>query len=355
MKKIILSLVAVALLAPALSLAAYWHAGESVSITAVQSLEENAYVAGSSVTVSGDVDGDLFAAGNTVSVSGDVSGDIMVAGSLVNIIGASAEDLRAAGSSVNISGNFSGELMAAGAQVIVTSDAEIGEDVRLAGSVLDFNGQAGGDVSLFGEQVTIGAGAVIEGDLNYSSPTEATIDPAAQISGEVNFTETAAGQHKEGAGRALSGFFTAFFVIKFLAVLLVAYLLWYLRRKDSIEIIQQAASKFGPSLLRGFIFMVVVPAAIVVLCFTAIGFPIAIFSGLVYAAILMLACPFAVLFVSSLMLKKKIDLRWYHILFGAVIFTVMGMIPVIGWLVVLLAYLASLGSLIAVLRAKFKR
>jgi len=357
MKKLILSLVIGALLVPALSFGAYWQAGENVSVTALKPVEENAYLAGSILTVSGGVGGDLFAAGSSVSISGKVSGDIMAAGSMVNMIGVKAEDVRVVGSSVNLSGDFSGELLAAGAQVIVAADTQIAEDARIAGSVLNFNGESGGSVYLYGEKVTVGSGAVIKGDLNYSSPIEASIDPAAQISGKVNFTKTETGsyQDRNAFRAALTGLFTIFFFIKLLAMLLAAYLLWYLRRKDSVEIIKQATSKFGSALLRGFIFLVVVPAAAIVMFFTVIGFPIGIFSLLTYAIILMLACPFSILFVSSLLMKKRIDLRWYHILLGIVVITLANMVPVIGWIAVLIVYLATLGSMLSVLRAKFKR
>jgi cytoskeletal protein CcmA (bactofilin family) len=357
MKKLILSLVVGALLVPALSFGAYWQAGESVSVTALQPVQDSAYLAGSILTVSGSVGGDLFAAGSSVSISGKVSGDIMAAGSMVNIVGAKAEDVRVAGSSVNLSGTVSGELLAAGAQVIIAADTQIAKDSHIAGSVLNFNGKSAGIVYLYGEKVTVGSGAVIKGDLNYSSPTEANIDPGAQISGKVNFTQTKAGssQDKNALRAAFAGFFTVIFFVKLLAMLLAAYLLWYLRRKDSTEVIQQALSKFGASLLRGFIFMVVVPAGIIVLFFTVIGFPIGIFSALMYAALLMLACPFAILFTSSLILKKKIDLRWHHILLGAVVLALVNMVPVVGWIAAFIVYLASLGALLTVLRAKFKR
>jgi cytoskeletal protein CcmA (bactofilin family) len=357
MKKLILSLMVGALLAPALSFGAYWQAGQNVSVTAPKPVEENAYLAGSVVSVTGAVDGDLFAAGSSVSISGNVSGDIMAAGSMVNVAGVKAEDVRLAGSNVNFGGTVSGELMAAGAQVMIAANAKIAKNVYLAGSDLNFDGESAGDVYLRGQKVAIGADAVIKGDLNYYSPTEAVIDPGAQISGKVNFNKTEAiGAHDRNAFRpVVAGIFTAMFFLKLLAMLLAAYLLWYFRRKDAVEIIQQATSKFWASLLRGFIFLVVVPAAVIVLFFTVIGFPIGIFSILIYAALLMLASPFAILFVSSLVMKKKIDLQWYHILLGAVVLALVNIVPMIGWLVAFMVYLATLGSMLAVLKLKFKR
>jgi hypothetical protein len=160
---------------------------------------------------------------------------------------------------------------------------------------------------------------------------------------------------RAGARAAFLGFFTLVFLIKLLAILAAAYLLWYLRRKDSVDVVQHALTKFGAALLRGFIFLVVVPAGIVVLFFTVIGIPIGIFSLLLYVAFLMLACPFAALLTSSLLMKRKMDLQWYHILLGALVLTFLKLVPIIGWILALLVYLAALGALITVLRNKFKK
>lgn len=355
MKKLIFSLAIAGLLVPALTLGAYWQAGETVSVSAVQPVTQNAYLAGSSVSVSGGVGGDLFAVGSSVSISGSVNGDIMAAGSAVNLTGIRAEDVRVAGSSVNLSGTVGGELLAAGAQVVITSDTQIAQDAYLAGSVLNFNGKVAGNLNFSGQTLVIGPNAAIDGDLNYSSPTEATIDPAAKISGKVNYTEMQGGR----AGRnpvkaAFAGLFTAISIIKFLAILLAAYLIWYFRRKDAEGIVHAGLNKFGSSLLRGFIFLMVVPAASILLFFTVIGFPIGIFSLVVYAAILMLACPFTFLLAASLLIKRKVTLLWYHILLGAVVLALVGIVPIVGWLATFILYLAALGSLILTLRAKLK-
>jgi hypothetical protein len=239
------------------------------------------------------------------------------------------------------------------------------------GSLLTFNGKGAGDISLSGEKVefngsagknlivksagvlVLGPNAIVKGDLNYSSPMEAVIDPGAKISGKVNFNQTQ--DVRDGARHGLAAAFTGLFLVKLLAMLLAAYLLWYLRKKDSEEVLQLALSKFGSSLLKGFIFLAVVPAAMIVLFFTLIGFPVAIFVGLVYAAMLMLASPFTILLAASLLTRKKTALQWYHILLAAVLLALLMLVPLIGCVVIFVGYLVSLGALLKVLGAKFKR
>jgi hypothetical protein len=151
----------------------------------------------------------------------------------------------------------------------------------------------------------------------------------------------------------LAAFLTLWELAKFLMVLTLAYLLWYLWRKDMAAILTEATSRFGRELLRAFIFAVIVPAAIVVSFLTIIGAMAGIVAALVYAAIIILATPVTILVASSFLMKRKSDLRWYHILFGAVVLEIVMFIPFIGWIAYLLVYLASLGALLNVLRRRF--
>jgi len=152
-----------------------------------------------------------------------------------------------------------------------------------------------------------------------------------------------------------AGIFSILLFVKTLATLVFAYLLWYTMRKDVVAAVVQATSHFGRELLRGFIFLVVAPAAIIVAFITVIGFLPGIAAGLLYAALLILATPITIILVASLFMKRRTDLRWYHILLGAAVLLVVGFVPFLGWLAVFVVYLAALGALLNVLRLKFRR
>ncbi|MGC9968532.1 MAG: hypothetical protein ABSC29_02255 [Minisyncoccia bacterium] len=372
MKKFILGVGVVAVLVPFVSFGAYKSAGKSVVLNATQPINDNAYVAGGNVMTSGVINGDLLAAGGSVFVSGKVVRDVMAAGGNVTLSGVSAEDVRIAGGNLNVSAVLSGELMAGGGEVIVTPDSRITKDSVVAGGSVTFNGDEAGNLEVYGgsvyiggtveknltikgsKDITIGSGAVIKGNLDYTSVNDATIESGARILGAKTFHKVEASAPTNVAG-PLAAVFTFWWIAKFLMALLVAYLLWYLFRSDMVALITEAGSHFGRELLRGFIFAVVMPIAIIIACVTVVGALVGGIAALVYAALILLAFPVAILVVASLLRKRRTDLHWYGILLAAVILEIVALIPFVGCVACLIICLASLGALLNVLRRRFAR
>ncbi len=374
MRKLLSVLGLCALLVPASSFAAYLSAGRSPFINPSKAIQDNAYIAGGSVTVSGPINGDLLTAGGTLFISSKIARDIMAAGGTINISGASAEDVRVAGGTLVIGGNFRGELVAVGGQVTVTPDAEITKDSYMGGGTLVFNGNEAGNLTMSGGeidvngniaknltikstgQLTIGSGAIIKGNLEYSAPLEATIEPGARISGATLFhkVEGPAANNNLGAGFLL-GLLSLWLLIKLLLTLTITYLVWYIWKKDSVSVVGEARSRFGKSLLRGFLFLVAMPVAIIMVLMTVLGTLVGVLGIMIYVAVLILAVPAAVLLTASIILKKWVDLRWYDILLGAVVISVVRIIPLIGGIAFFIVYLAALGALLNVLKPKFRR
>lgn len=368
-------LAAAAIAAPMVSFAAYFNAGRMVNVGAAQAVDQNAYVAGASVAFAAPVTGDLLAAGGSVTISSKVTQDIMVAGGNVTIAGASAEDLRAVASNLTVESALSGELVAAGAQIMVTPDTTIAKDSYLRGSAITFDGTEAGNLDVAGNtvviggavdgnlkimarKVTIASGAVVRGNLDYTAPQPAAIAAGAQVMGATTFHQAAAASASAGLFDWLGPFaalFTLGLILKFLMVLFAAYLVWYIFRTDAIAIIEGAGRHFWKSVLRGFIFVVAVPAAVIVALITVVGVVAGVIAALAYAALMVLSFPVAVLVVSSFAMKRRSDLRWYHILLGGVIAAIAVLIPYIGWLAYLVVWLASTGSLLAVVGRKFAR
>lgn len=369
MKKAILGVGLAALLLPLTSFAAYFNAGKTVNLAA-QAINDNAYVAGGAVTITSPVSGDLFAAGGTIFDSSKVSQDVMMLGGTVIISGASAQNLRVAGGNVTIGANLSGELVGAGGNFTVTPDTTVAKDSYVAGGAVTWNGTESGNLTLAGgsviiggtvngnvkitatKDVTIASGAVIKGNLEYTAPKEAVIESGAQISGTTNFHQSSA---PAAAAGWLAGIMTIGLLLKFLATLLLAYILWYVFRKDMLALLDESIMRFGRSLLRGFIFFVAVPAAVIISFITVIGALLGGLAGIVYAALAILALPIAVLVTASLILKRRMELKWYHILLGAIVLQIVSLIPFIGWLAVLIVWLTSFGGLLAILGRKFAK
>src|SRR5680860_1466974 len=63
------------------------RAGESVSISADQTVEEDFYALGGTVSMSGVIVGDMYSMGGGVTVNGSISEDLSVAGGSVQVHG----------------------------------------------------------------------------------------------------------------------------------------------------------------------------------------------------------------------------------------------------------------------------
>jgi len=377
MKKIIIVGVVAGLL-PAVALAAYVGAGDSVSapspLGGTQPAVQNVYLAGGTVNVSNPAAGDVVVAGGTVVISSKVDHDVLAVGGNLSIIGGSAEDVRVAGGNVTIGGKVSGEVMAAGGQIIITPDATIAKDSYIAGGTLVFAGMedsnltlAGGDVRIdgtvngnlvvkSGRKVTFGRQAVVKGTIEYSAPAEAVIESGAQLASAPVFHKI---QNIRGGLRpqlfaTLLGIIS---VLKMIAVLAAAYLLWYLRRRDMVAAIQNTHERFWGTLIRGFGVLILTPIAGIILLFTVVGWVPAAVTLTVYGALLVLAAPVATIvatsFLMTLFKKNRTDLAWYHILLGLVVLTLLALIPFIGWFVYFVIYLIALGAVTNVARVKF--
>lgn len=364
MRKILIGLSLVGVLACMTPVsAALVNAGKNVTVNSPTAMNENLYVAGGNVEVSAPVNGDLIAAGGTLFLGGAVSRDILAAGGRVTITGPSAEDVRVAGGDVTIGGAYSGEIMAAGGQITVTQGARVAKDSYIAGGTITFNGSEAGTLHLAGKtvymngtiqrnlivrggQITIGPHAVINGNFNYFAPKEAAVEDGARIAGTTTFHQT------PGLAKG-PGFLVAFFAlgwfVKFLIMLTAAYLLWYVLRHKTVLIVQRATSGFGRELLRGFAVFVLLPVAAIISFITVFGALAGVAGLLVYALLLAISAPIAGIVTASLLLKRRTDLRWYHILLGMAVFDLVILIPFLGWLAGFLVYLASLGSLAMVL------
>jgi cytoskeletal protein CcmA (bactofilin family) len=361
-----------AVIMPALTFAAYMRAGNNVLLTPADAPVGNAYVAGGSVDVAVPIGGDLLAAGGTVLVSGKVSQDIMAAGGTIIIEGASAQDVRVAGGNITIGGKFSGEVVAAGGQITILPETTIVNDSYFAGGTVAFAGNESGNLTISGGEVTIdgvvtgnlivknakkvtlGAHAVIKKNFEYSAPVPVITESGAQVLGQTVFHQVAAQAANGTASQLFLGFLTGWLIVKFFIVLTAAYLLWYLRRNDSLGIIDASRSHFWRELLRGFSFLILVPIAVIIAFMTIIGAIPALVALLAYVIALVLASPFAVIFVASLLRKDRVGPAWYHILLGSLILSVVALIPIVGWIACFAVYLAALGGMVAVIKARFQ-
>ncbi len=374
MKKlaILLSFVFVLVVASQAS-AAVIEKGEKYRLNSGEVVAENLYVGSGEANIAGDVLGDLVVGGGNVILGGRNSKDVLVGGGSVNVFGTTGEDLRVAGGNVIIAGDVAGELAVLGGSVTVLSgvnvsgdaivlggsvtiDGTVGEDLMVMGGDVTLNGKVGGNVRVKqADRLTIGEAAEVAGDLAYRSPREAVIAEGAAIRGEVSYDQLTKRDYRKeardgGLVAAFFGLFTLLALVKFLTILLAALLLIHLFKDGMRDVTDSVYGNFWRELLRGFVLLVTMPAAAIILGLTIVGSIPAVLIGLSYAALLVSASVYSGVFFGALLFKKfsktkDLRLDWKSAVVGILVLGALGFVPLVGWLVDLAVMLAGMGGL----------
>src|SRR2546428_10244542 len=87
---------------PLQAAAADLRQGPSVPVGRGQTINDDIYAAGGTISIDGKVDGSVIAAGGTITVSGTVSRDVMIAGGTVNVTGKVGGSIRAVGGNLTL-------------------------------------------------------------------------------------------------------------------------------------------------------------------------------------------------------------------------------------------------------------
>jgi len=317
-------------------------AGETVR--SKEDITGSAHLVGRKIISTGVIGKNAYLAGMDVSLDGKVAGDATVSGYNVNV-GEVAGDLRISGANLTISGPVSGYVLAAG------------DEVRFESAIQ-------GDVSLTARDVEFANGARIAGKLTIYEEQKGALNVPAEVIAEDRIERREIAEWSDAAQksgmwswrRALTSFFTGVLLIAGIAALIAAFVptkLAELRR----NILDQPSR----SLIVGFLTLSAVIGSTIVLMMTGIGLLIApatlilallgAFAGYVVGA-------YAV-GVGLLLLIKRPEpdsfvTRALAAGIGAFVVAVIALIPLLGWLFVMMVALAGAGSIgIWLFRPKF--
>ena len=352
------------LAAPLLASAADFKTGDQPSFPSGETIADDLYMAGGSVTSSGTVTGDVVFAGGSIMINGPVSADVLAAGGSVTILSEIAGDVRAAGGHIVISGAVLGDVILGGGQINV-SGPRIGGDVLMAGGTIRIDSPVAGDIKIGGgdvylnsavtgsvrieaDKVTLGPKAKIAGDFTYGSAKAATLESGAVVAGETTFNE----RKGSGAGKAaVVAFFSLWVLAKFLMTLVGAFAIGLLLHRFSREVVATAAPQPLMEIGRGAVVMIVLPIASVILLATVIGIPFGMLGLLSFIALMIFTSMLTPVVIGSIVHKwiwkpAGYVVDWKTILLGVAIYFLLGLIPFIGWIVVFGAMLLTLGAVV---------
>jgi len=367
--------------------------GETINISEKQS--EDVYAAGSQLIVDEAVAGDLVVAGADISANGDVAEDFMAGAAVVRLSGNVADDLRVGAGNLTIGGDIGGDALAAGGTLVLSKGSTIQGDALLAGGVLTLdgdiasealitgdeiiingningaadirgrhivlNGSLSGDIILAAESIELGTQANIGGDVSYYTDNGEMDFSSALQGGTATFDSSL--KYFSPAGPTFSqtlGGAALWFLVSLAGAALVLLLIVLLMPKLVSAAATQLATKFWVSLGVGALFFVAAPIIILLLLITVIGIPLGLFGMFVYAFSV-----YAASIVTSAAigkwLEQKLKKNWgkaslFFISLGILVaIKLLGLIPFVGWLIVMLIAFAGFGAVLLAKRARYKK
>lgn len=295
----------------------------------------SAHLVGQNVIIAQPVAGNAYAAGQTVTLSGPITGSATLAGQTVTIdnIG---RNLRAFGQSLSLNGTVGGAALVAAQSVT-------------------FNNTIAGDVSVNADVINFGPAAKIGGTLTVYHADPVSIEvpegvvPAERIIRKTveQWSEdapTTIGVNRETIWR---GIFSSIVTITLLAAILAALI---------PEKLAQMRATFLSRPLRSFWFgFLTLSAAIgttVVLAISFIGLlatPLSVILAIVIGIAGYIVGAYALGVGILSMIGRETPVAWVEralaAAVGAVVIAIVGLVPFVGWLVVLAVTLTGLGAL----------
>jgi cytoskeletal protein CcmA (bactofilin family) len=389
--------------------AAEFRAGESVVIKADETIADNLYVFGRHVTIDGTVEGDLTVFGEMITINGTVQGDITVAGRAV-LLGAAMEDARVAGEVLKFGpkAKVDGDVLAAGMSLetepgsVITGDAVFAGMQALLAGQLDQDliaklanarlaGKIGGQAELevdghpdarpqpnFGSPVpmasvpgglTIADSAEVVGKLNYISPHEAKIDPAAKTGEVKHSVPEREEQPGAPAGPPPNPYVTAGLarLRHVAAVLIIGLAVALCLPRASTAWADNIRTRPGASLLGGVaglvafvgIFILAIFAIVLVASLAGVAqmsdlVAFSIVGGIVgYGALIVLMWLFFAFLAEALaglaigrfaLSANSLPVRIVAMILGVIVVALILSIPYVGWILGLVVFLLGLGG-----------
>ena len=332
-------------------------AGQSI-VPAGTVIDGDYFAFGSLAEISGTVNGDVYAFAGQVLIDGKVNGDILASGGRIRISGTVAQDVRAAGGHVTVSGTIGRNLTVAGGNVELASSATvrgglvaaggnvevlapIGRDSRIAAGALALASRVDGNVDAAVGTLRIASTAEIQGNVNYWSDEEASVSQGARIQGKISRRVP---PEKPRVWPALLFGWIFVIAVSFVSTLILGLLSLRFLPAFHRSATAMLAARPWMSLGIGFLAAVVTPVVCVLLFAAVLTVPIALILLAAFFILLYWSRIFAITRIGEAILRRRASGGYAPFVLGLVVYYLLAIIPVLGWLVVVLVVLFGLGA-----------
>jgi len=348
-------------------LASFSSTDADETVTKRCSVDDDYYAAGGVLDIDADITGDVIVAGGELYIGHRIEGDVIAAGGSIKIRGEVKDDIRISGGDLNIDAIIGDDLAASGGSITVSPGTTIGGDAWLAGGEVHMagtinkdlkiiagnirlSGTVHGDVELEGGEIYIFEGAQIDGNLHYKSREEGSIDPAANIAGNITYEELEWDYSEGGFGILFS-----------LTLVAAGILLFWLFPNFTLSSTGRISAEPWKSLGVGFVLLIATPIVVIVLMSIVLGLWIGLSLLALYFVALLLGFLIGAFFLGdrgARLMKIDIGTRGRRILSVTLAILLLGfiqIIPLIGSLLLFALLLLGLGAGILQLHTSYKQ
>jgi hypothetical protein len=360
--------------------------------------EDDVFITGARIKFDSRVYGDLFSFSYEMVQTDSVTGNFMAMGYSVQNLAPVAGSFRGIARSISCNADIGRNVLLLGQEINVGPGSHIGRDADLAGASVIFqgdiarnltinaqlaviSGHVGGNLEFKGDSLTIDPNTVIDGDLNYSSSSRATIGSGSVITGKINWKKAETEKPKE---KSKGNFWTAltwiislrgYFIISTLMSVAIIVLtlipfpgfillifLWFilavsgnvmilLARHKALATTKILDARFFPSMGLGFILFFLTPIMAIILFFTLLAAPLAPLILMLFGVATFCGGIFASLFLGRRICRlfrpgAESTPGYLCYTIGLTVILTLSFIPIAGYILVLLALMTGLGGLV---------
>ena len=347
---------------PASSYALDIRSGELVTVSGGEMLDDTLLATGDSVRIDGAVTGDVIAFARQVEVRGIVEGNVFACAQRVEVSGEVGGSIVGAAQTIRVSGQAMRNLYGFAQLIVVEStggvvgnatmfgadgsvDGPVGRDVTMFGGRLSIASDIGQNVLFRGGRVSLGAPAIVRGNLTarVEAEDDVQIGPGATVIGQTGIELSEPERNRYATvsfylGQAIG--IAAAFVTGLL-------LFWLFPGLARVNLASARALVTASGI--GFVTVIAVPVAALILAITLIGLPIALTGIGLWLVGLYLAKIVIAQFVGKSLLRGQGDRVLTiapQLLTGLVLIFIAVNLPYIGRFLHVLLILVGLGSLV---------
>ena len=319
------------------------------------------------VRIDGDVDGDLIAFSQDIVVNGHIKGDVIAFGQEVRVNGPVDGNVRAwcqtlslqSTVSRNVSGFVSVAELADKATVGGTMsilggntelDGHIAGDLLVLSGELDIEGSLGRNADIRADHLRIGPKAEIQGYTKYAGRHQPDVASGAKLGSPIQVTIPRTGPDYTRVRyywhRVL--LWGASFLFGLLLMLLAP---------GFFADAEHAASRFGPAVGFGALFLFATPVAIVIACITIVGLSIGLTAALLYVIAIYAAQIFVAAWLGEKLLggaAPGLGAAIGRLALGLAVVRVALMLPYFGGLADFLIIIWGMGALILAVHRRIR-